>query len=74
MIGKQILHYRVEKLLNKSSMSAIYLASDTLDEKLVAIKVYNPYLVKGTKLARHLKSQMPTLNSLKQEILYMCMK
>lgn len=48
-------------------MSAIYLASDTLDEKLVAIKVYNPYLVKGTKLARHLKSQMPTLNSLKQE-------
>jgi serine/threonine protein kinase len=66
MIGKQILHYRIEKLLNKSSMSAIYLATNILDEKLVAVKVYNPFLVKGTRLARYLKSQMPLLTSLKQ--------
>jgi serine/threonine-protein kinase len=64
MIGKQILHYRVEKLLNKSSMSTIYLATDTLSGTLVASKVYNAYIVKSTRLSRHLKNAMPLLTKL----------
>ncbi len=50
MLGKEVLHYKIEKLLNKSTMSSIYHATDIRKGVPVAIKVYNPYLVKGTRL------------------------
>lgn len=64
MLGKEVLHYKIERLLNKSSMSTIYLAKDMRQNVQVAIKVYNPYLAKGTRLAKHLKNNIPLLSSL----------
>jgi hypothetical protein len=64
MLGKEVLHYKVEKLLNKSSMSTTYLATDTRKGTPAAIKLYNPYLVKSTRLAKHLKNNIPLISSL----------
>jgi serine/threonine-protein kinase len=64
MLGKEVLHYKAEKLLNMSSMSTVYLASDIRKGTPATLKVYNPYLVRSTRLAKHLKNSVPLISSL----------
>lgn len=67
MLGKQIAHYRIEKLLGEGGMGSVYLAKDLKNNRLVAIKsLFSHLALQPTVLERfrHEASTMAGLHHL----------
>jgi serine/threonine protein kinase len=64
MIGKQILSYRIEKLIGEGGMGNVYLGIHTHIGRKVAIKALNPNLAKNPELKERFKNEASTLSQL----------
>jgi tRNA A-37 threonylcarbamoyl transferase component Bud32 len=64
MIGKQILNYRIEKLIGEGGMGNVYLGIHTHIGRKVAIKALNPNLAKNPDLKERFKNEASTLSQL----------
>ena len=64
MIGKQILNYRIEKLIGKGGMGSVYLASNINIDQKVAVKVLNPDLAHNDQIKKRFQREAVTLASL----------
>lgn len=64
MVGKQILNYRIERLIGSGGMGAVYLASNLNMDQKVAIKVLNERLSQNRMLRERLKKEATLLSSL----------
>lgn len=61
LIGKEILNYRIEKLIGKGGMGSVYLADNKDIEQKVAIKVLNDNLVESATVRERMKKEAQTL-------------
>lgn len=61
LIGKEILNYRIEKLIGKGGMGSVYLAENKDIEQKVAIKVLNDDLVQSPTVRERMKKEAQTL-------------
>ena len=64
MEGKTIENYKIEKLLGQGGMGAVYSATDTSLDRLVALKIMNPGVATNADFLRRFKSEARVLGRL----------
>jgi serine/threonine protein kinase len=64
MIGKQILNYRIERLIGEGGMGNVYLAVHTHIGRQVAIKALNPMLARNPEIRERFKNEASMLSQL----------
>ncbi len=64
MIGQQIGNYIIDKAIGAGGMGEVYLAHHSKIQRLVAIKVLNPSLLKFTEIKERFKNEAVALSSL----------
>jgi serine/threonine protein kinase len=63
-MGKQLLHYQIEKSVGEGVTGAVYQAVDVTSGSRVLIRQIHPYLVSSTPVKQNLERQFDTLASL----------
>jgi len=65
MVGRRILNYKIESLIDEGGMGSVYEAVHMMLGRRVAIKVLNPLLEKNENVKGRFKSEAVTLSRLK---------